>query len=85
MMVARWPVLWCAVQGADLVFITAGMGGGTGTGAAPVVAKISKDLGGWVWRRSQRGDGGQGGRAALVLMMEDVRRWHALQRGRTGL
>jgi cell division protein FtsZ len=33
------------VQGADLVFITAGMGGGTGTGAAPVVAKISKDLG----------------------------------------
>mmetsp|Transcript_19139 Transcript_19139/g.32903 ORF Transcript_19139/g.32903 Transcript_19139/m.32903 type:complete len:447 (+) Transcript_19139:3-1343(+) len=33
------------VQGADLVFITAGMGGGTGTGAAPVVAKIAKDLG----------------------------------------
>ncbi|EFJ43301.1 plastid division protein FtsZ1 [Volvox carteri f. nagariensis] len=33
------------VQGADLVFITAGMGGGTGTGAAPVVARISKELG----------------------------------------
>jgi len=33
------------VQGADLVFITAGMGGGTGTGAAPVVAKLSKDMG----------------------------------------
>jgi cell division protein FtsZ len=32
-------------QGADLVFITAGMGGGTGTGAAPVVAKISKEMG----------------------------------------
>jgi cell division protein FtsZ len=34
-----------AVQGADMVFITAGMGGGTGTGAAPVVARLSKDLG----------------------------------------
>ncbi|MDR2156801.1 MAG: cell division protein FtsZ, partial [Clostridiales Family XIII bacterium] len=34
-----------AVKGADMVFITAGMGGGTGTGAAPVIAKISKDLG----------------------------------------
>lgn len=33
------------LQGADLVFITAGMGGGTGTGAAPVVAKISKEMG----------------------------------------
>jgi cell division protein FtsZ len=34
-----------AIKGADMVFITAGMGGGTGTGAAPIVAKISKDLG----------------------------------------
>lgn len=34
-----------ALQGADMVFVTAGMGGGTGTGAAPVVAKIAKDLG----------------------------------------
>ncbi len=34
-----------ALDGADMVFITAGMGGGTGTGAAPVVAKIAKDLG----------------------------------------
>lgn len=34
-----------ALQGADMVFITAGMGGGTGTGAAPVVAEIAKDLG----------------------------------------
>lgn len=34
-----------AVQGADMVFITAGMGGGTGTGAAPVVARLSKDMG----------------------------------------
>lgn len=34
-----------AINGANLLFITAGMGGGTGTGAAPVVAKIAKKLG----------------------------------------
>lgn len=33
-----------AVKGTDLLFITAGMGGGTGTGAAPVIAKIARDL-----------------------------------------
>lgn len=33
------------LEGADMVFITAGMGGGTGTGAAPIVARIAKDLG----------------------------------------
>lgn len=33
------------LTGADMVFITAGMGGGTGTGAAPIVAKIAKELG----------------------------------------
>ena len=33
------------LQGADMVFITAGMGGGTGTGAAPVVAQIARELG----------------------------------------
>ena len=33
------------LSGADMVFITAGMGGGTGTGAAPVVAEVAKDLG----------------------------------------
>lgn len=33
------------LQGADLVFITAGMGGGTGTGAAPIVAEIAKEMG----------------------------------------
>lgn len=33
------------LRGSDMVFITAGMGGGTGTGAAPVVAKIAKELG----------------------------------------
>ena len=34
-----------ALQGADMVFITAGMGGGTGTGAAPVVAEVARQLG----------------------------------------
>ena len=33
------------LMGADMVFITAGMGGGTGTGAAPIIAKLAKDLG----------------------------------------
>ena len=34
-----------AIQDADMIFITAGMGGGTGTGAAPVVAEIAKEMG----------------------------------------
>ncbi|WP_390408309.1 cell division protein FtsZ [Lacticaseibacillus jixiensis] len=34
-----------ALKGADMIFVTCGMGGGTGTGAAPVVAKIAKDMG----------------------------------------
>ncbi|MBF8377578.1 cell division protein FtsZ [Alicyclobacillus mali] len=34
-----------ALKGADMVFVTAGMGGGTGTGAAPVIAEIAKELG----------------------------------------
>jgi len=34
-----------ALKGADMVFVAAGMGGGTGTGAAPVVAQVAKDLG----------------------------------------
>ncbi len=34
-----------ALEGADMVFITAGMGGGTGTGAAPIVAEVAKELG----------------------------------------
>lgn len=37
--------LTAAIEGADMVFVTCGMGGGTGTGAAPVVAKIAKDMG----------------------------------------
>ncbi len=34
-----------ALQGADLVFVTCGMGGGTGTGAAPIISQIARDLG----------------------------------------
>jgi len=34
-----------ALRGADMVFVTAGMGGGTGTGAAPIVAEIAKEMG----------------------------------------
>lgn len=34
-----------ALDGADMVFVTAGMGGGTGTGAAPVIASLARDLG----------------------------------------
>jgi cell division protein FtsZ len=37
--------IYKVLEGADMVFITAGMGGGTGTGAAPVVASIAKELG----------------------------------------
>src|SRR5699024_3101054 len=33
------------LQGADMIFVTAGMGGRTGTGAAPTIAQIAKDLG----------------------------------------
>src|SRR5205814_802545 len=33
------------LEGADMVFVTAGMGGGTGTGAAPVIADLAKEIG----------------------------------------
>ncbi len=36
--------LTAAIKGADMVFVTCGMGGGTGTGAAPVVAKLAKEM-----------------------------------------
>ncbi|MDD1660542.1 MAG: cell division protein FtsZ, partial [Methanomicrobiales archaeon] len=39
------PTLESLMESADLVFVTAGMGGGTGTGAAPVVAQIAKEQG----------------------------------------
>src|SRR5580698_11075975 len=34
-----------AIKGSDMVFVTCGMGGGTGTGAAPIVAKIAREMG----------------------------------------
>lgn len=37
--------LYNSLKGADMIFITAGMGGGTGTGAAPIVAEIAKEIG----------------------------------------
>lgn len=37
--------LYTALKGADMVFITAGLGGGTGTGAAPIVAQVARDIG----------------------------------------
>ncbi len=37
--------LYDSLEGSDMVFVTAGMGGGTGTGAAPVVAKVAKEMG----------------------------------------
>jgi cell division protein FtsZ len=37
--------LYNVMKGADMVFVTAGLGGGTGTGAAPIVAQIAKDVG----------------------------------------
>jgi cell division protein FtsZ len=37
--------LYAALKGSDMVFITAGMGGGTGTGASPIVAQIARELG----------------------------------------
>lgn len=40
-----WRQIQQALQGADMVFLTAGMGGGTGTGAIPVAAKIARSLG----------------------------------------
>ena len=33
------------IEGADMLFLTAGMGGGTGTGAAPIVAEVARELG----------------------------------------
>ena len=37
--------LYEVLRGADMVFITCGMGGGTGTGAAPILAQVSRELG----------------------------------------
>lgn len=63
-----------ALEGTDMVFITAGMGGGTGTGAAPVIAKIAKEMGiltvgivtkPFAFERKRRMDQAEAGIAAL--------------------
>jgi hypothetical protein len=64
------------VAGADLVFITAGMGGGTGTGAAPVVAKLSKEMGGFGAR------GGRDGGAARLVCVRPSGLFHAARGAR---
>ena len=46
-----------ALNGSDMVFVTAGMGGGTGTGAAPAVARVARELGALVVRGGQATDG----------------------------
>ena len=60
-----------ALKGADMVFITAGAGGGTGTGAAPVVARIAREVGAltvgivtkpFAFEGARRGDAGRPGR-----------------------
>jgi len=70
-----------ALTGADMVFITAGMGGGTGTGAAPVVAKISKDLGiltigvvtkPFSFEGSRRRTNAEGGISRMVEMVDTL-------------
>ena len=38
-------LIYNALEGADMVFVTAGMGGGTGTGAAPVAARVAREVG----------------------------------------
>ncbi len=40
-----WTTSATAIDGAHMLFITAGMGGGTGTGAAPVIARVAKEMG----------------------------------------
>ena len=59
------------VEGCDMLFITAGMGGGTGTGAAPVVAQIAKELG-----HSDRGGGDQALRDGRRQALAGRRSWH---------
>lgn len=59
-----------ALQGADLVFITCGLGGGTGTGSAPIVAEVAKKSGALVV-----------GIVTLPFQMEGARRWENAMHG----
>ncbi|MEN6356044.1 MAG: cell division protein FtsZ [Armatimonadota bacterium] len=60
------PEIRRLLEGADMVFITAGMGGGTGTGAAPVIAEMSKEMGALTVAVVTRPFGFEGPRRARV-------------------
>ena len=69
------------VKGSDMVFITGGMGGGTGTGASPVVAKMAKDLGAltigvvtrpFAWEGAVRADVAKAGIDQLKLSVDTL-------------
>jgi len=66
--------LYEVLKGSDMVFITAGLGGGTGTGAAPIVAQVAKEIGAltigvvtrpFTFEGNQRAKAAEGGSAAL--------------------
>ena len=69
------------LEGADMVFVTAGLGGGTGTGAAPVVASLAKELGAltvavvtkpFAFRRAKRRKQAEEGLAELAGVVDTV-------------
>src|SRR5690606_6126039 len=62
------------LKGADMVFVTAGMGGGTGTGAAPIVASIAKEIGALTV-----------GIVTMPFQMEEQRRMEFAKRGVSAL
>ena len=66
------------IEGTDMLFITAGLGGGTGTGAAPVVAQVARELGieegslrRWKRRLEEEGDGAFPGRGKARKLVRD--------------
>ena len=66
--------LYSVLKGADMVFVTAGMGGGTGTGAAPVVCQVAKECGALtigVVTRPFTFEGGRRSQAAEVGVQQD--------------
>lgn len=60
--------LKACLEGADMVFVTAGMGGGTGTGAAPIVARVAKELGALTVAVVTRPFGFEGGRKSKLAL-----------------
>jgi len=63
------------LEGADLVFITAGLGGGTGTGASPIVARVAKDLGALVVAVVSKPHALSRGRHVTRLQKKDFDNW----------